>query len=87
MLQVLAYADDVVMISRSVKELQNGFIQLEQEGRMAGTIINYTKIRYMIASRKGGKWEHVNAIQIGHDYFERITRLRYLEAIIIENMV
>ena len=54
MLQALAYTNYVGLISRSVKELQNGNLQWEKEGKNVKLRIGQTKTQYMIASREMG---------------------------------
>ena len=45
MVQIMAYADDDVLIGRSVQDLQVSFEQLEQEGRKVGLRVNTKKTR------------------------------------------
>lgn len=50
--QNLAYADDVCMLTRSLKELEEGFGRLEKEAEQLRLKINNTKTQYLFVSRK-----------------------------------
>lgn len=52
MLQNQAYANDVCMVARSLKELEEGFGRLEKKAEQLGLKVSNTKILYIFASRK-----------------------------------
>ena len=85
--QILAYADDVVIISRSGQELRHMFMQLESESKKVGLKINESKTKYMITSRSTNKWSHLNELRIENFGFERVNRFKYLGSLITENNV
>ena len=85
MVQVLAYADDVVIISRSIIDMQRTFLQLNEEGGKLGLTINEKKTKYMIATRNDKKWINSKDIKIGEYNFERITNFKYLGSLITED--
>lgn len=86
--QVLAYADDLVLISRSVQELQEHFLQLEQEAKKVGLSVNTVKTKYMIATRNDNRWGNSNTVQIGDHNFERVYKFKYLGSIVsVDNKI
>ena len=50
--QLCAYADDVVIIARTLKALKKTFITLQKETEKLGLIINTNKTKYMQVTRK-----------------------------------
>jgi sorting nexin-29 len=50
--QILAYADDIDLISRSPKSLQEATIALDRAARRMGLEINQAKSKYMICGSK-----------------------------------
>ena len=84
MAQIVAYADDIVIISRSLLDMKNCFNQIEEEGRKVGLEINERKTKYMIASRKN-KWNNINNINIGTYQFERVEEFKYLGSLVTED--
>ena len=54
-LQILAYTDDMDIISRSPKSLQEVTVALDRPARMMGLEINQAKIKYMICGNKKKK--------------------------------
>ena len=86
--QVVAYADDLVLISRSVQELQEHFLQLEQEAKKVGLSVNTLKTKYMIATRNDNRWGNSNTVQIGDNNFERVYKFKYLGSIVsVDNKI
>jgi sorting nexin-29 len=51
-LQILAYADDIDIISRSLKSPQEAKTALDETARMMGLEINQAKTKYMICGTK-----------------------------------
>ena len=65
--QILAYADDVDIISRSPKSLQEATIALDRAARMMGLEINQAKTKHMIC---GAKKKYVeNVFKVKHMTF------------------
>lgn len=85
MIQILAYADDVVVISRSVQDMRIAVQQLIEEGNKVGLKINEGKSKYMIATRDNNRWRNVDNIQIGTYSFQKESRFKYLGSVITEN--
>ena len=61
MLQCLAYADDIVLISRSQQSLKEGFLSLQEATTNLGLKLNTEKMKYMLTGSKckredNGNW-------------------------------
>jgi hypothetical protein len=57
--QILVYADDIDIISRSPKSLQEATTALETAARMMGLEINQPKTMYMVGGTKNKYVENV----------------------------
>jgi len=51
-LNVLAYADDIVLIGKNEIEIQQTFVEIENMARKLGLHINHGKTKYMIVEQK-----------------------------------
>jgi hypothetical protein len=51
-LNILAYADDIVLIRKNEIEIKQLFVELENAARKLGLQINQEKTKYMIVERK-----------------------------------
>lgn len=51
LVQMLAYTDDINIIVRSQKTMDEAFLALEQESRDMGLNINQLKTKYMVAGK------------------------------------
>ena len=78
--QIIAYADDIVIITRRKKYLENTFQIIEQESKERGLAINETKTKYMHCDRKKDK--QLGSLQIGQYSFEEAETFKYLGIII-----
>jgi len=68
---ILAYADDVDIISRAPKSLQEVTTALDRAARMMGLEINQAKTKYMIC---GTKKKYIrNVFKVKHMTFERVN--------------
>ncbi|KAJ4452010.1 hypothetical protein ANN_03523 [Periplaneta americana] len=72
--QILAFADDIVIIDRSLKYVKEVFLSLEQAGKEIGLTVNERKTKYMLADN--GKVQHTPLID-GVEEDARIGRLLY----------
>jgi sorting nexin-29 len=66
--QVLAYADDIDIISRSPKSLQEATTALDKAATMMGLEINQAKTKYMICGTKKKYVE--NGFKVKHTTFD-----------------
>jgi hypothetical protein len=48
--QLMAYADDIVIIGRSLASIKEGFHLLEEASKKVGRVINKGTIQYMVAA-------------------------------------
>jgi len=78
--QVLAYADDVDIISRTPKYLQEATVALDRAARRMGLEINQAKTKYMICGTKKKYVE--NIFKVKHVTFERVNSFVYLGTLI-----
>ncbi|GFG34645.1 hypothetical protein Cfor_03714 [Coptotermes formosanus] len=78
--QILAYADDIDIISRSPKSLQEATGALDRAARMMGLEINQAKTKYMICGAKKKYTE--NVFKVKHVTFERVNSFMYLGTLI-----
>jgi sorting nexin-29 len=78
--QILAYADDIDIISRSLKSLQEATIALDRATRRMGLEINQAKTKYMICGTKKKYVE--NVFKVEHMTFERVNSFVYLGTLI-----
>jgi len=78
--QILAYADDTDIISRSLKSLQEVTIALDRAARTMGLEINQAKTKYMICGSKKKNAE--NVFKVKHMTFERVNSFKYLGTLI-----
>jgi hypothetical protein len=78
--QILTYADDIDIISRTPKSLQEATIALDRAARRMGLEINQAKTKYMIC---GTKKKHAeNIFKVKHMTFERVNSFVYLGTLI-----
>jgi hypothetical protein len=78
--QILAYADDIDIISRSPKSLQEATIALDRAARRMGMEINQAKTKYMICGSKKKYVEHV--FKVKNMTFEMVNSFVYLGTLI-----
>ena len=80
-MQILAYADDIDIISRFPKFLQEATTALDRAARKMGLEINQAKTKYMICGTKKKYVE--NVFKVKHMAFERVNSFVYLGTLII----
>jgi len=78
--QILAYANDIDIISKSPKSLQEATTTLDRAARMIGLEINQAKTKYMICGTKKKYIE--NVFKVKHMTFERVSSFVYLGTLI-----
>jgi sorting nexin-29 len=81
--QILTYADDIDIISRSPKSLQEATTALDRAARRMGLDINQAKTKYMICGTKKKYVE--NVFKVKHMTFERVNSFVYLGTSITTN--
>ena len=75
--QLCAYADDLIIITRTPNALNEMFLTLTKEARYAGLIVNQSKTKYMKAARRKDKT--TQQYIIGQNQFESVNEFKYLE--------
>jgi hypothetical protein len=78
--QILAYADDIDIISRSLKSLREATTALDRAARVTGLEINQAKTKYMICGTKKKYVE--NVFKVKHMTFEQVNSFVYLGTLI-----
>jgi len=85
-LNVLAYADDVVLLGKNEIEIRQLFIEMESAARKLGLQINKERTKYMIVERKKTlRQNKMGHLKIKNYKFERVERFKYLGAILHED--
>jgi hypothetical protein len=83
--QILAYADDIDIISRSPKSPQEATTASDKAARMMGLEINQAKTKYMICGTRKKYVE--NIIKVKHMIFKRVNSFVYLGTLITADNV
>jgi len=78
--QILAYADDIDIISRYPKSLREATLALDKSARVMGLVINQDKTKYMICGARKKYGEHM--LKVEHMTFERVNSFVYLGSLI-----
>jgi len=73
--QILAYADDVAILSRNKNALKDVLDNIESEARERGRTVNENKTKYMEATRTVVNGNH---LQCGKYEFKHVKELPYL---------
>jgi len=71
-LNVLAYADDIVLIGKNEIEIRKLFVEMENIARKFRLQINQEKTKYVIVERKNSLRKN----KIGHMKIKKITNLK-----------
>jgi len=85
-LNVLAYADDIVLIGKNKIELRQLFAEIENIARKLGLNLNQRKTIYMIVKWKNSsKQMTIGQLTIKNYTFERVENFKYLGVILNDN--
>ncbi|XP_066900690.1 uncharacterized protein [Halyomorpha halys] len=76
MVQILGYADDIVIIGRSKAVVEETFFTLDEATKKLELDVNTNKTKYMIAGQERGFNEEF--VRIGHYSFEQVEEFVYL---------
>jgi len=79
--QICAYADDVVIVTRSESRLRQVYKEIEDKTQQMGLIVNEKKTKHMIvsATQKGRQTQNW---KVGDKVFERVSSFKYLGNVI-----
>jgi len=78
--QIVAYVDDVALLTRSPKALKEIFHKLQNEATLVGLNINEEKTKYMQIKRTGTK--DITHLKIDNFAFENVENFNYLGSIL-----
>ena len=85
-LNVLTYADDIVLIGKIEIEKRQLFVEIENIARKLGLHVNQGKTKYMTVERKNSsKQNKLGQLTIKNCTFERVENLKYLGVILYED--
>ncbi|XP_066901845.1 uncharacterized protein [Halyomorpha halys] len=84
MTQVLAYAQDVVINSRSLQSIRTAFEAIDVEAKRMGLHINEEKTKIMLLGKKPLD-QRMSRLEMGSFNFEVVRSFSYLGSIINEN--
>jgi sorting nexin-29 len=84
MTQCIAYADDIVLLGRSVNYLKEILEELKQGAKKVGLEINQDKTKYMIMTGNKDKWQRVQDFTSGEVSYERVDTFEYLGSVLNE---
>jgi hypothetical protein len=84
-LQYFAHADDVKLVTRHSKKLEDAFQQLEKASEKATLKINGTITKYMINARNKVRLLNTENLKIGNYTAQRVNEFKYLGVLVTEN--
>jgi len=83
---ILAYADGIVLIGKNETEKRQLFVEMENIARKLGLQINHEKTKYMVVERKNSlKKNEIGHMKIKNYKFERVENFKYLGVILNED--
>ena len=82
--QIRAYADDVVLITKTKRKLTQMYDRLETEARKIGLLVNERKTKYMFMTAAENARKPHN-LRIGNKEFEGVSEFKYLGNMIENN--
>lgn len=78
--QILAYADDLEFLTRSLIEMKELLIKLESPAAEVGLEINEEKLKYLIVSRSKRAQHSGQNLTFGDNNYEKVQSFKYLGA-------
>jgi hypothetical protein len=75
--QLLVYADDVIILGRSIHTIRKNIEALLIASKEIGLEVNAEKTKYMIMSRDQNTGQN-GYVQIGNESFETVEQFKYL---------
>lgn len=79
--QIVAYADDVCIIARTLSAMKDASSSLELAARKMGLKISESKTKYMTSDAR----QTNPTIQVGNYIFEKVNKFKYLGSVITTN--
>jgi Reverse transcriptase (RNA-dependent DNA polymerase) len=78
--QILAYADDLAFMARSLVEMKELLIKLEGPATEVGLVINEDKSKYLMISRSKRSQHTGQNLTLSDSNFEKVQQFKYLGA-------
>ncbi|KAI4459669.1 reverse transcriptase (rna-dependent dna polymerase) [Holotrichia oblita] len=75
LVQAIAYADDIALIARSRKSLEEAFLAVVTKAKIRGLEINHSKTKYMTSSRAQ---KSITRISLRPYRFDQVEHFKYL---------
>lgn len=83
--QIVAYADDIAIVSRNLPAAKEAFIAIEKESATMGLSVNYNKTKAMAVSSRNETRRRVGQnLTIGNDNVEVVKNFNYLGSTITD---
>jgi hypothetical protein len=79
--QLLAYADDLVIVGRTIQATKESFMVLETSARKMGIAVNEKKTKFMEVGKKITTVAHFT---VGNYKFEKLHKFRYLGSLVTD---
>uniref|UniRef100_T1HCB3 Uncharacterized protein n=1 Tax=Rhodnius prolixus TaxID=13249 RepID=T1HCB3_RHOPR len=80
-IQILANADDVDIIGRSLEGVKEAFLCLDEAAKKLGLVVNQAKTKYMRAGGDGTGGGGFD-ITVGSYEFKRVDHFKYLGSVV-----
>ena len=84
--QIVAYSDDIAIISKSVASMKEAFQLLEETSKKVGLLVNEGKPKYMVPANTKN-CSKPRAIVVGKYSFERVDRFTYLGTLLTGDII
>jgi hypothetical protein len=78
--QILAFADDIVIVGRSMRDMVQCFTRLADAASELGLVVNEEKTKYMLVSKNPRNIQEI--IQINNHTFEQVKEFTYLGSLV-----
>jgi sorting nexin-29 len=80
--QILAYADDIVIVGRSTYALKETMKKLMKAAQVMGLTVNMQKTKYMEVTKRP---RNTKLLVIGNQQYERVKEFKYLGITLTED--
>jgi hypothetical protein len=77
----VAYADDLVIVGRTIQAMKEAFMALETSARKMGLAVNKEKMKFVEVGKKLTTVAHVT---VGNYKFEKVRMFKYLGSLVTD---